>query len=686
MAAVLGVALVLVLNVSADQLSTELAPAPKTERVLILDKFVVEARSLTQDDRLIDSQALRLHKIVDLSEVLSGELVEASMVRKSGYGNEVNLRGFSQANLPVMVNGGFLEGACGSRKDPALSHLNLLMVDRLVVREGPYDVTQPGNLGGSIDVVTKQPEAGFAGEVLARMGSYDFRSVGATATGGNGQVQALAGYNFSKSGQYADGNGDRLWTVREDQSVPYNDLGQGMDTFRKHDVWGSLRVTPNARNTIQLDYAYGEADDILTPRVEFDTKRESTRLGRLNWILQGLSAASGKLSFSVYRNEVGHYPTQEFRAVAVPKNVVAQSDITGGSIQNVASAQDTVWTYGLDMYRRTWRADVFNTATGALLNAYLVPSVEAVNLGGYVRWDRSVGPWQLSAGVRLDHFRSQADEALVQTWKTTSENRQTDRLAGGYVSARYRPGERSQLFAGLGRSYRMPTGVERYIQGSPTYFGNPTLDPTANTEADLGYRVGSKQWSFQIKGFYSDLKDYIYQEQTITGYQTYANINAHIYGADAKASVTLGSGFSIDGGVAWQRGRKNRYPDNNTDRNLGQMAPLKSRLALDFENPLALGRNHPVVFGMIEWVHANASRHVDTAAGEKALPGWDIANLRLGCRFAAWTAILGVDNLSDRAYAVANSYEWDVVGGSAASPIIVNEPGRFAYLSLGYQW
>jgi iron complex outermembrane receptor protein len=41
-----------------------------------------------------------------------------------------------------------------------------------------------------------------------------------------------------------------------------------------------------------------------------------------------------------------------------------------------------------------------------------------------------------------------------------------------------------------------------------------------------------------------------------------------------------------------------------------------------------------------------------------------------------------MDNVFDRKYMVANSYEWDVIGGSGATPAIVNEPGRFFYASL----
>ena len=37
--------------------------------------------------------------MVDLAEILSDELVEVQMIRKSGYGNEVSMRGFGHLTL-----------------------------------------------------------------------------------------------------------------------------------------------------------------------------------------------------------------------------------------------------------------------------------------------------------------------------------------------------------------------------------------------------------------------------------------------------------------------------------------------------------------------------------------------------------------------------------------------------------
>lgn len=97
---------------------------------------------------------------------------------------------------------------------------------------------------------------------------------------------------------------------------------------------------------------------------------------------------------------------------------------------------------------------------------------------------------------------------------------------------------------------------------------------------------------FQAKGFYSDLKDYIYQENNLAGYKSYTNIDAHIYGGDIKAGVDLIHGFSLDGGLAYQRGRKDSFPDNNTNKDLGQIAPLKSKLALNYNNDEPCDQRH----------------------------------------------------------------------------------------------
>ena len=562
----------------------------------------------------------------------------------------------------------------------------MLTLQRLVIQEGPFDVTKPGCLGGYVDVITKKPNSGFDGEILGKVGSYGFHSGGFLSDGGNDKLQGLFGYNFSESDQYEDGGGDKLWEVREGLAAPYNYDGRDAKSFQKHDVWGKLQFTPNEQHTILLEHTYGKAKDILTPRVVFDTEKEITNLTKASLEMRALGELSKKLTVFFYRNEVDHYPFQDFRDVAAPKNNEVESVITGGGIQNVTETDFATFTYGIDMYHRDWWGDVYSSLTGAMLNDNLIPSVETLNVGSYIQMDKKFEKLSLGLGLRYDCFRQEADEDLAYTSSVTDENRQIDHLLGGHVSAKYFFTEDAMLFGGIGRSYRTPEATERYIQGSPTFFGNPELELTANTEVDLGFRYERGRLMFQLKGFYSDLEDFIYQEKSLAGYQSYTNIDAYIYGGDIKARIDLVHGFSLDGGLAYQCGRKDSHPDNNNDDDLGQIAPLKGRLAVNYNNDRPFEREDAGLFGTLEWVHSNAANDIDTDAGEQHLSEWDIMNLRMGYQFKFYTLNLGVDNMFDRKYTVANSYEWDVIGGSGANPAIVNEPGRFFYASVGFTW
>lgn len=654
--------------------------------VFQLDPLVVVGMFPESQTREIEGRTMETRKVVDLAEILSDELVEVQMIRKGGYGNEVSMRGFGQENMKVMIEDGVLEGACGSRKDPPLSHINMLMVDKLEIRQGPFDVTRPGCLGGSVNVVMKKPEPGFGGDLLGKVGSYGYQSEGGIIQGGTDFVQGLLGFTYAESGQYEDGDGAELWEVRTGRPAAYTEAGRNAGAFRKRDVWGMIRITPDERQTLLLSHTYGKAEDILTPRVMFDTEEEITNLSKVSWEIKDLSRFSEKLSVSLYQNRVEHYPSQAYRNVAAPKSNKVESEITGGGLSQVTELSSATFTYGIDFYHQDWRGDVYNSLTGGKINDSLIPSVESRNAGAYLQAERSMEKWVVTAGLRYDRFAQEAKEDLIFSKTVADENRRVDHLVGWHLSARHIRSGGLEFFGGVGRSQRPPTAAERYIQGGSAFFGNPALNPTANTEIDLGVRFQEGIFQCRVKAFYSDLSDYIYQESNLTGYQSYVNIEARIWGGDVLTSVDLPGVFSLEGGIAYQRGRKESRPENNDDDDLGQIAPLKSLLSLKYKSKKSDGSWMSKVFAALEWTHSEAAEDIDEDAGEVYLPAWDTINLRGGCRFPRGVFTLGIENLFDETYTVANSYEWDVISGSGSNPAVVNEPGRFIYASLRVDW
>jgi iron complex outermembrane recepter protein len=644
-----------------------------------LETIVVSAPKEEEGDETletIDSKIMKTLKIVDLAETLSDELMEAALIRKSMYGNEVSLRGFGRSNLRVLLDGSIVEGACGGRKDPSLSLLSTLAIEKLVVREGPFDVAQPGALGGSIDVVTRRPEKGFHGEINAKGGRFDYINAGGYLTGGNDLIQGLGGYNFSQSGQYRDGDGNPLSSFALPEFA-YKPEYVDMKAFKKQDAIVELQLTPMKNQTLLVSQIVSKGQDIMSPRFGWDIKEEKAYLTNVEYVLADAGRFSERLKLQFYRNRVEHYPTTQFRITSdmASMNNDVISTITGGRVENASRMSFAKLTYGIDAYKQYWFGDVYKN--GVLANGNLIPGVNTVQTGIYVKADKDLDEWSLGVGLRGDRFETRADETLKFSSKTTGTNRNTDYLPTGYATASYYFTNDMRMFGGIGHSVRIPTAVERYIQGSPTFFGNPDLKPTKNTEFDIGFGMTTGRLNLQAKAFYSDLKDYIYQEQRTPGTTSWTNIDAHIFGGDIKAMVDIAYGFSMEAALAYQRGQKDSQPNDNDDDNLAEIPPLKTKLALHYEKS--------GFFGLLEWIYSNRYSHADTDAGEKELPSWNVVNVRAGYAFNKYLSLnVGIDNLFNETYAVANSYELDPLTPGATHVAIVNEPGRFYYASLSF--
>ena len=656
-------------------------------QVVVSEDEDTQEKLTIEEKTKISQKTLKSHKVVDLAEILSDEMIEASMVRKSGYGNEVGLRGFTKSNLRFTLDDTLIEGSCGSRKDPPLSHINLLTIQKIEVKEGPYDVSVPGALGGDINVITKDTQKGIHGEALSKFGSFGYLSQGGYVTGGSEFLQGLFGYSYSKSGQYKDGAGNKLSSFNS----TYNDEGKNMDAFKKNDFWGKVSLKPAENQNLLFSSSYGEASDIMTPRVAMDTEEEKTYLNKAEYTFDNLSSISEQLKLSAYYNRIEHYPYGKYRTGAgAPTNVriEAISSIIGVQIENKTPSGLAIFTYGTDFYHRNWYGDKFNRTTGAILNDEFFPDVNELNTGLYVKAERDIGKLSATAGLRMDIFHSEANEDLKFSKAMTDTNAQTDVLPGANVFLKYFLTDETNIFGGVGLTNRTPTAVERYVQESATYYGNPDLKPSRNLETDLGVETKLTEClKFKTKGFCSYLPDYIYQ-QANGGVKTYTNIDAYMFGGDATAVYDLSQGFALESGMAYQRGRKLDQPAGNNDKDLAEICPLKTKLALAYD------KNG--FFAVYEWMRSLDSKYIDQGAGEALLKGWDVFNFRAGYQFAekegemlslkGLSLNFGIDNMFDKKYTMANSYEYDPTDPSGTNVRIVNEPGRFIYGSLSYRF
>src|SRR5690606_21042179 len=137
-----------------------------------------------------------------------------SSVRNGGSNGDPVLRGMFGSRLNLLTNDGAMPGACPSRMDNAMSYISPETYDALVVTKGPQTVLWgPGASAGTVRFERDReyyadPAWKFAASALG--GSWGRNDQVLDATYGAPLGYVRVGANRSESGDYDDGNGDRV--------------------------------------------------------------------------------------------------------------------------------------------------------------------------------------------------------------------------------------------------------------------------------------------------------------------------------------------------------------------------------------------------------------------------------------------------------------------------------------------
>ncbi len=679
-------------------LSVAAVAALATEPVTI-QKITVEADAPKSDAKKVEAdEIVKFSRQSDLGEILSNSLPEITLVRASAVGNDVILRGFKKDNINVTIDDAKVCGACPNRMDPPGMHVSSSQIASVEVKEGPFDVTQFGSLGGAINVVTKDPRKGVHGEVSATLGSYDYRKVGATLETGNDTVQALVGYSRETSGQYKDGEGktmaEQLVARGAATTDQYKTSEIDRDAYERMNFWTKIVFTPTNSDKITLSYFGDRADDVLYPAFQMDAQIDDTDMFNVKYQKYNLAQFSDELKLEAYHSKVVHEMGTEFRnSSSVPatyRTHAVEATIKGARIENTVALSDIKTTLGVDTSIRNWYGRCLSEPTDALRETRL-PDVDTKNIGVYAEAAKSISNIDLSAGIRYDSTSIKPNYDLSNTSLALDDNinptvmpeREFDNISAN-VMAKYNFSSSTNLFVGIGQSVRVPDAKELYFDGSmpandSAIAGVPTLNETINREIDLG--AESTIGNLHLKGtmFYSDLKDFIYSTTTSTN--SFANIDAKIIGFDLTANYALSNEWMLETAMAYQKGTKkdpSQLGAAHTDEDLAEIPPMKGRVALVMDT----GIN----YFMTEWMGARF-QSIDSQSGEKEIAGYGLLNLKYGHDFQNGFSIMaGINNFFDKTYAISNSYIGrGLITGTTDIPVL-NEPGRNFYATLAYKF
>ncbi|HEX9187160.1 MAG TPA: TonB-dependent receptor, partial [Vicinamibacteria bacterium] len=460
----------------------------------------------------LEASELREGSAVDIGEAL-GWKAGLWRLRKGGIANEVVLRGLQSRDLNVLIDGQRVYGACPNHMDPAAFHVDFAEVDRVEVGKGPFDVKNQGALGGTVNVVTRKPEAGWQATPTLAAGSFGLVNPSLTVGRGGERLSALAGYSHRQSLPYRDGDGRRFTEIAN-----YRPQNQEDEAFSIGTAWGRVVWQPAPGHQVDVAYTRQDSGAVLYPYLLMDALWDDTDRVNLRYEATGLGARPASVRVQGYFTQVDHWMTDERRTSSLAKprdysmGTQAETRTAGGKAEAVLGGL----TLGVEGYERRW--DATNEMAGsAYAPQAMIPGV-AVRVGGaFAEYTRSLGHGMaLSAGGRLDAARSEADStrantALYEAYQGTSVLTASDTLPAGKVRLTWRRGA-FEIAGGVGHAARVPEANERYLalrRMGTDWVGNPGLAPSRNTALDAA--VGFTRAGFRLDlGLYvSRVSDYV---------------------------------------------------------------------------------------------------------------------------------------------------------------------------------
>ncbi|APW65094.1 TonB-dependent receptor [Poseidonibacter parvus] len=615
-------------------------------------------------------------KSADLAEALTKNIPSISIVRRSGIANDIILRGQKKDNINILIDNAKIYGACPNRMDPPTSHILSNNIESVKVIEGPYDVENFGTLSGNVIVKTKEPSKEVSGEINLGAGSFGYKKASASISGGTDKFKVLVSTSIEKGDQYEDGNGNDFLEqqIQNGITTSPNPLVSGraysesnLEAFEKKTLLTKVVYNIDDNSEVKLSYTANRSDNVLYPNTPMDAAYDDSNIYSVAYVARDLGDFSKDLNINYSYSNVDHPMDTSLRLAGLTNYTTnhMNSSIWGTKIKNSMEVADSLVTIGLDTSVRNWKGNSYSTSVATGIStpiATTLASTDTTNKAIFTEIEKSFGELDLEAGLRYDYTDIDSINSTKTDRKYTALN--------ANIFAIYNADENTKYFAGIGKSSRVPDARELYYGGN-----NNDLEDTKNYEADIGFEKTIGSFNIRTKIFYSVLKDYIYSKN---GTGIFENVDAKIYGIDVSGFYYMNDEFSIDYGLAFQRGKKDESLSGQNDKDLAEVPPLKANIALNYE--FDSSKITSEIIAVDRW------DNYDSDNGEQELAGYAVVNLKYNNKLNKnFGFTLGVDNVLDKTYASTNTYN-DIKYIGVGDTELLNDPGRYFYANLKYSF
>ncbi|TBV73364.1 TonB-dependent copper receptor [Pseudoxanthomonas winnipegensis] len=617
-------------------------------------------------------------------------------IRNGGTNGDPVLRGMFGSRLNVLTNDGAMPGACPARMDNPLSYVSPETYDRLTIVKGPQTVLWgPGASAGTVRFERdtphfERPTLQAQGSALG--GSRSRNDQNLAVTGGDTHGYARLTASRSESDDYKDGAG---------AVVP--------SKWRKWNTDAAIGWTPDPDTVLEVNAGVGDGLARYAGRGMDGRQFRRTSVGA-RFEQTGLPGAWESIKASVYANDADHImDNYSLRTPnpdsAMPMPMAANVDrrTSGGRIASEWAWDHAGLTAGVD-----WQASR-HRSRNAMDRMPYEPWQRDANLGNQGVFSELTlhlaRTQRVIVGARLDRasvkdLRAQASGmamddgmgsgmgmgAAMPNPTFSQIRRQT--LTSGFARFEADAGDLPLTwYAGLGHVERMPDywelfSADRGPVGAVNAFA--ALRPEKTTQLDIGAQYRSARVDAWVSAYVGRIDDYLLFTYSAGGMMgpssQVGNVDADIHGAEAGLELRPADGWKLGGSLAWAWGA------NRSDgRALPQMPPLEARGNASWEGRRWSAGALLRAVARQDRVSVGQGNVVGRDLGPSA--GFATFALNAGYRLSdAWQLTAGVDNVFDRDYAEHLNLSGSADFGFPADPVRIHEPGRTAWVRLGFKY
>lgn len=613
------------------------------------------------------------------------QLNGVSASRFGGRGLEPVIRGQSQTQLNILLDGAYVHGGCPNRMDPPASWAALETYERVTVEKGVQTLEHgAGGSGGTVlferatDLLI-DPKGGIDGKAMATtMSNGVSHDVSADVMTGKEQGYLRVFGQDRKADNYEDGDGSEV------------------RSSYKHRQGGIvLGYTPAPDRLVEYSYEKNRFEDALYPGAGMDSPEEDGSIHRLKF-RDEFSGPVAKVEADIFRSDIDHvmnnFSLRPFNPM-MKRQTDTESISTGANVKLVSELGRHSFSYGLNIQNRERDAVLRNMNAGADLSL-MWPGVNTDQSGVFAEADTALEHGHhLKYGLRFDRVSasaSRADEVTAGLNRSANQAYQaaygfnaedkTENNVGALLRYEHRLSSKATLFSGLSRTVRTADATERYMNkwgpAGSRWIGNPDLNPEKHSQIDVGFTRMDQGTTVSGSVFYDSVDDFILRD-TARGQEgilltdnseIYRNVDATIAGAELAFNTSLTSSLSLAMDVAWVR----RINTTDGDRNIAQTPATNGKVQMDYRGSgwSAGGRIR----------YAAAQNSVDLLSKQEVgtSPGYGVLDVYGRYNLSSSTSLrIGMDNVFDKTY--ANHINRSDGFNTA---VRVNEAGQNAWLKL----